>query len=41
MFNALKRIEADVEPSELRDNIISFINSVDKHLVAIPRDLNG
>ena len=41
VFNALKRIEADVEPSELRDNIISFINSVDKHLVAIPRDLNG
>lgn len=41
VFNALKRMEADVEPSALRDKIISFIRSVDNRLVAIPSDLNG
>ena len=39
VFNALRRIEADVEPSEYRDNIVSFIRGVDLKIVAIPKDL--
>lgn len=41
VFNALKRIESDVEPSHLRDTITHFIRTVNNNLVAIPRDLNG
>ena len=39
VFNALRRINADVTPGEIRDNIVNFINSVNLKLVAIPRDL--
>lgn len=39
VFNALRRIEADVEPSEYRDNIVNFIRGVDLKIVAIPKDL--
>lgn len=39
VFNALRRIEADVEPSPARDNIISFIRNVDLKIAAIPREL--
>lgn len=39
VFNALKRIEADVEEGDVRDNIVSFIRNCDLKLVAIPRDL--
>lgn len=39
VFNALKRIEADLEPSEVRDSIVNFVRGVNLRLVAIPRDL--
>lgn len=39
VFNALKRIDADVTPGPVRDAITDFINSVGLKLVAIPRDL--
>lgn len=39
VFNAMKRIEADLEPSELRDTILAFIRDCKLRLVAIPRDL--
>ena len=39
VFNAMKRIEADVAPSEVRDNIMRFINDCKLRIVAIPRDL--
>lgn len=39
VFNALKRIEADVDEGEIRDTIVDFIRSCDLKLVAIPRDL--
>ncbi|MCM1293411.1 MAG: acyl-ACP--UDP-N-acetylglucosamine O-acyltransferase [Bacteroides sp.] len=39
VFNALKRIDADLDPSEIRSNIVDFIEGVDLKLVAIPRDL--
>ncbi len=39
VFNALKRIEADLEPSEIRDTILEFVRKRDLKLVAIPRDL--
>lgn len=35
----MKRIEADVAPSEVRDNIMRFINDCKLRIVAIPRDL--
>ncbi|MCF0213088.1 MAG: acyl-ACP--UDP-N-acetylglucosamine O-acyltransferase [Muribaculaceae bacterium] len=40
VFNALKRIEADVEPSPIRDNIIKFIRENNNQLVAIPREMS-
>lgn len=39
VFNALKRIEADVEEGDVRNNIVSFIRDCNLKLVAIPQDL--
>ena len=39
VFNALKRIEADVDPSPERDNIIDFIRDANLKIVAVPKDL--
>lgn len=39
VFNAVKRIEADVDPSPERDNILKFINDCNLKIVAIPKDL--
>lgn len=39
VFNALKRIEADVNEGDVRSNIVNFIRDCDLKLVAIPRDL--
>ena len=39
VFKALKRIEADVEPSPERDNILSFIRDNNLRIVAVPVDL--
>lgn len=39
VFNALKRIEADIEPNPLRDSILGFVRECRLKLVAIPRDL--
>ena len=39
VFNALRRIEADVTPGEVRDKITGFINDCKLRIVAIPRDL--
>lgn len=39
VFNALKRIEADVEEGDVRANIVNFIRNCNLKLVAIPRDL--
>jgi acyl-ACP--UDP-N-acetylglucosamine O-acyltransferase len=36
VFNALKRIEADIEPSPERDEIINFIKDHNLHIVAVP-----
>lgn len=39
VFNAMKRIEADIDPSPVRDSILGFIRDCKLKLVAIPRDL--
>lgn len=39
VFNALKRIEADLSPSRVREDIIGFIRGCNLKIVAIPRDL--
>lgn len=39
VFNAMKRIEADIEPSPIRDSILGFIRESRMKLVGIPRDL--
>lgn len=39
VFNALRRIEADVTPGDIRDKITGFIRKCDLKLVAIPKDL--
>lgn len=39
VFNALRRIEADVQPSEVRENIMSFIRDNNMKIVAVPTDL--
>ncbi len=41
VFNAMKRIEADVEPSDTRKKILDFIVESKLKLVAIPRDLES
>lgn len=40
VFNALKRIEADIDDCEVKTKIIDFIRSVKNRLVAIPRELS-
>lgn len=39
VFNALKRIEADLQPSRIRETIIDFVRGCNLKIVAIPRDL--
>ncbi|MDE6587076.1 MAG: acyl-ACP--UDP-N-acetylglucosamine O-acyltransferase [Paramuribaculum sp.] len=39
VFNALKRIESDLNPSRVREEIIGFIRGCNLKIVAIPRDL--
>lgn len=39
VYNAMQRIEADVEPSESRSEILRFIRSNDLRVVALPVDL--
>ncbi|MBR5899213.1 MAG: acyl-ACP--UDP-N-acetylglucosamine O-acyltransferase [Muribaculaceae bacterium] len=39
VFNALRRIEADVPASDIRDSIVEFIRSCDHKIVAIPPEL--
>lgn len=35
-YNALKRIQADIEPGRVRDDIIDFIVSVDRRIAGVP-----
>ncbi|MCM1255011.1 MAG: acyl-ACP--UDP-N-acetylglucosamine O-acyltransferase [Duncaniella sp.] len=39
VFNAMRRIEADVEDTPERQNILDFITSVKLRIVAVPKDL--
>lgn len=39
VFNAMRRIEADVEDTPERKNILDFITSVKLRIVAVPKDL--
>ena len=39
VFNALRRIEADLQPSRVREAIIDFVRGCNLRIVAIPRDL--
>lgn len=39
VYNALQRIEADVDPSEIRSDIVNFIRGNNLRIVAIPVDL--
>ncbi len=39
VFNAMRRIEADVDDSPERENILKFINDAKLRIVAIPKDL--
>lgn len=39
VFNALKRVEADVEASEYRDNILAFVRTANYNIVAVPIEL--
>lgn len=39
VFNALQRVEADVDPSDIRSNIVDFIRSHHQKIVAIPTEL--
>lgn len=41
LFNAIKRIEADIEPSAHRDAILNFIEDNKLNIVAIPIDMIG
>lgn len=38
VFNAMRRIEADVADTPIRKQILDFINEVDRRLVAVPSD---
>lgn len=40
VFNALQRIEADIESSPERDKILSFIRDNNMHIVAVPIDVD-
>lgn len=39
IYNALQRIEADVDPSEIRSNITNFVKNNKMRVVALPVDL--
>ena len=39
VFNALKRIEADVEPGPVRDKIIDFIRTNKNRIVGVPKEM--
>ena len=39
VYNALQRIEADIEPSEIRSEILNFVRSNNLRIVAIPSDM--
>lgn len=39
VYNALKRVEADIEPSDIRDAIVNFIRKANLRIVAVPVDL--
>ncbi len=39
VYNALKRVEADIAPSEIRENIINFIRDAKLRIVAVPVEL--
>lgn len=41
VFNAMRRIEADLEPSEIREKILGFIRDNNSKIVAIPIDIEG
>lgn len=40
VFNALQRIEADIDDSPIRRNIIEFIRGNNLHIVAVPIDMD-
>ena len=40
VYNALRRIEADVEPSEIRSEIIDFVRGNGMKIVALPVDFS-
>ncbi|MDE6764732.1 MAG: acyl-ACP--UDP-N-acetylglucosamine O-acyltransferase, partial [Duncaniella sp.] len=39
VFNAMRRIEADVDETPERNNILNFIEGCKLRIVAIPKDL--
>lgn len=39
VYHALQRIEADIDPSEIRSEIVSFIRANNNRIVALPTDL--
>lgn len=39
VFNAIQRVETDVDPSPMRDNIVRFIRDNNLRIVAVPVDL--
>lgn len=41
VFNALRRIEADIEPCPVRDEILKFVRGHNYRIVAVPIDLEG
>lgn len=41
VFNAIKRIEADIAPCKIRDNIVNFVRENNYRIAAIPVDLEG
>ena len=40
LFNAMRRIQEDVTPSEERDNILTFIRDHNLQIAAVPLDIN-
>lgn len=39
VFNALKRVEADIEPKAVRENILEFVRGCGLRIVAVPVDI--
>lgn len=39
VYNALKRVDADIDPSDIRDNIVNFIRQANLRIVAVPVDV--